>query len=53
VEASDLYPGHYLIPVDEFAEVEVKGGRVYTRAEFRAICDRMKTKSRIVEAMQE
>jgi hypothetical protein len=41
----------YMIPVDEFAEVELKGGRVLDRAELRALCDRMKTKEKIVEAL--
>ena len=52
VEPHQLSSIRYLIPVDEFAEVEVKGGRVYNRAELRAICDRMKTKEKIVEALQ-
>jgi hypothetical protein len=52
LEVDKLYPSHYLIPVDEFAEVEVKGGRVLSRAEFRSICDRMKTKANIVEALE-
>jgi hypothetical protein len=52
VEPYKLLPIEYLIPVDEFAEVELKGGRVLTRAELRAICDRMKTKEKIIEALQ-
>lgn len=52
VEPYKFDPIRYVIPVDEFAEVEVKGGRVYNRAEFRVICDRMKTKEEIVEVLQ-
>ena len=52
VESYKLSPIQYIIPVDEFAEVEVKGGRVFNRAELRAICDRMKTKEKIVEALR-
>ncbi|MDR3632920.1 MAG: hypothetical protein P4L84_03735 [Isosphaeraceae bacterium] len=52
VAPSQLRGAEYLIPVDEFAEVEVKGGRVFTRAELRALCDRLKTKQAIVEAIQ-
>ncbi len=42
----------YLIPVDEFAEVEIKGLRVLNRAELRALCDSKKTKAAILEALQ-
>lgn len=42
----------YLIAVDEFAEFELSGGRVLTRDELRAICDREKTRERIVNAMR-
>ena len=52
VEPYKLASIQYTIPVDEFAEVEVKGARVFNRAELRAICDRMKTKEKIVEALQ-
>jgi hypothetical protein len=52
VEPYKLIPTEYLIPVDEFAEVELKGGRVLTRAELRAICDQMKTKEKILEALK-
>jgi hypothetical protein len=51
VEAHKLEGVSYLIPVDEFAEVELNGARVLTRAELRAICDREKTKERIVQAL--
>ena len=52
VRPGKLAPVVYLIAVDEFAEVEVKGGRVFDRAEFRAVCDRYRTKQAILEAMQ-
>lgn len=42
----------YLIAVDDFAEVELKGIRVLTRAELRKACDTFKTKAAIVEALQ-
>jgi hypothetical protein len=42
----------YLIPVDEFAEVELKGARVLTREELRSICDTRMTKEAIVEALR-
>jgi hypothetical protein len=51
VDSHKLVPSEYVIPVDEFAEVEIKGGKVLTRAELRAICDRMKTKEKIIEAL--
>jgi hypothetical protein len=52
VEWSQLERTHFMIPVDEFAEVEVQGGRVFNRAELRAICDQFKTKDKMVEALQ-
>jgi hypothetical protein len=42
----------YLIAVDEFAEVELKGPRVFTRKELRALCDRYTTKEAIVQALE-
>jgi hypothetical protein len=42
----------YLIPVDEFAEVELKGLRVLNREELRAVCDAQKTKQAIIQALQ-
>jgi hypothetical protein len=53
VEASRLEAAHYLIPVDEFAEVELPGLRVLTREELRAICDREKTKEAILQALRQ
>jgi hypothetical protein len=42
----------YLIPVDEFAEVELSGLRMLTRDEFRSACDQGGTKEGIVAALQ-
>ncbi len=47
-----LMSNEYVIAVDEFAEVEMRGGRVLNRRELRAICDAMKTKAKIVEAIK-
>jgi hypothetical protein len=52
IEAWKLETSRYLIPVDEFAEVELRGVRVLTREELRGICDREKTKVAIVNALQ-
>jgi len=52
VEPSKLAEKTFLIPVDEFAEVELQGGRIFNRAELRAVCDRFKTRAKIVEALQ-
>ena len=52
VEAHRLEAAHYLIPVDEFAEVELQGSRVLTREELRAVCDREKTKDAILKALR-
>jgi hypothetical protein len=52
VEQGKVHPSNYLIPVDEFAEIELKGMRVLTREELRAVCDRQQTKERILEALQ-
>jgi hypothetical protein len=41
----------YVIPVDEFAEIELRGNRVLTRDELRALCDRLKTKEAIVSGI--
>jgi hypothetical protein len=42
----------YLIPVDDFAEIELQRLGTLTRAEFRAVCDRARTHDAIVEALQ-
>ena len=52
VESFRLGSMQYLIPVDEFAEIELKGLRVLNREEFRAVCDREKTKDAIVQALR-
>jgi len=39
-------------PVDEFAEFELHGLRTLTRDEFRNMCEREKTKEKIVEALR-
>src|SRR5262249_41598279 len=51
VESNKLEGAGYLIPVDEFAEVELRGTRVLTREELRAICDREKTKEAILKVL--
>ena len=40
-----------VIPVDEFAEIELDGLKVLTRDEFRKVCNRHKTRKAIVEAL--
>jgi hypothetical protein len=52
VEPHQLEPLQVLLPVDEFAEVELPGLRVLDREELRAICDRHKTKEAIVRALE-
>jgi hypothetical protein len=52
-EPFQLGKAHYLIPVEEFAEVELPGIRVLTREELRAICDREKTRENIVKALSQ
>ncbi len=42
---------HYVIAVDEFAEIELSGSASLTRDELRAACDRHQTKAAIVEAL--
>jgi len=51
VEGYQLAPSQYVIPVDEFAEIELPGLRTLTREELRAACDRYKTKEEIVKAL--
>ena len=50
-ERHSLEGAYYVIPVDEFAEVEVPGLRTFDRNEFRALCDRYKTKDAIIKAL--
>jgi hypothetical protein len=42
---------HYVIAVDEFAEIELAGSASLTRAELRAACDAHQTKEAIVAAL--
>ncbi len=51
-EGHQLAASDYLIPVDEFAEVELPGLKVLTREELRSICDREKTKEAILQALR-
>jgi hypothetical protein len=48
----EVEPAHYLIAVDEFAEVEVPGRHVPTREELRKVCDEKRTKEEIVAALR-
>ncbi|HVX15281.1 MAG TPA: hypothetical protein VHC22_29095 [Pirellulales bacterium] len=48
---SSLIPSYYIIPVDEFAEVELSGLRVLDREELREVCDRAHTKAAIVREL--
>jgi hypothetical protein len=50
VEGHTLRDATYLIPVDEFAEIELAGLKSLTREELRTICDREKTKEAILTA---
>ena len=52
VEPERLEPAHYLLAVDEFAEVELPGVRVLPREQLRAVCDRHRTRQAIVTALQ-
>jgi hypothetical protein len=47
-----LEAAEYVIPVDEFAEIELQGLRTLTRDELRAVCDREQTKEKIVAALR-
>jgi hypothetical protein len=51
-ETHQLQAAEFLIPVDEFAEFELKGMHTLTREELRAVCDREQTKDRIVGALR-
>ncbi|MFO0961258.1 MAG: hypothetical protein U0800_28085, partial [Isosphaeraceae bacterium] len=52
LKPQEMGPARYLIPVDEFAEVELDGLRVFNRDEFRGLCNGAKTKEAIIRAMQ-
>jgi hypothetical protein len=51
VETWKLLPATYLIAVDEFAEVEVRGLTPPNREELRTLCDKHQTKAAIVAAL--
>jgi hypothetical protein len=54
-QAVDYYrleTSSYLIAVDEFAEITLRGNRVLNRKELRAVCDAQKSKEAIVAALQ-
>lgn len=50
--ADPVEASNYLLAVDEFAEVELKGVRVLTRDELRAVADEHQTKEAIVRALE-
>ncbi len=52
LEASRTAPAHFLIPVEDFAEVALPGWKVLTRDELRDICNRGRTKEAIIAALQ-
>jgi hypothetical protein len=52
VPAQQLTEAHYVILVDEFAEIELKGLRALTRTELRNVCDQEGTKESIVNALK-
>jgi hypothetical protein len=49
----ELEASRYVIPVDEFAEVVLPRLGALSREELRKICDREKTRGKIIEALQE
>ena len=51
VKSYQLGESHYLIPVDEFAEIELSSSASLTRDELRTACDAHKTKEAIVVAL--
>jgi hypothetical protein len=52
VRDHELVSQDALLPVDEFAEVEVDADKIPNRAELSALCDKYKTKEDIVKALQ-
>jgi hypothetical protein len=52
VSKDRLEQSHYLIAVDEFAEVELPGYRGLTREEYRKLCDRGKTRESILHLLR-
>ncbi len=51
VKSEQLGNNRCVIPVDEFAEIELAGSAALTRAELRDACDRYKTKEEIVRGL--
>ncbi|MBN2294563.1 MAG: hypothetical protein JXM70_19190, partial [Pirellulales bacterium] len=51
VRARQLGDSHFVIPVDEFAEFEIDTKDIPTREEFRKVCDKHKTKEKIIKAL--
>ncbi len=51
VEPQQLGPSDYVIPVVEFAEIELSDSKVLTRKELREACDRYQTKEEIVRGL--
>jgi hypothetical protein len=52
VTSDRLETSSYLIAVDEFAEITLRGNRVLTRKELRAVCDVQKSKEAIISALE-
>jgi hypothetical protein len=52
VKDTELATAEMLIPVDEFAEVEINADKIPNRAELRALCDKYTTKEEIIGALQ-
>jgi hypothetical protein len=52
-DAKGVVGAEYLIPVDEFAEFELGGGRALSREEFRHVCDAHATRAEILEALRD
>jgi hypothetical protein len=48
----EVTSSHYLIAVDEFAEVELAGMHVLSREDLRAVCDSEKTKEAVIAALR-
>jgi hypothetical protein len=51
VETYQLGQSRYVIPVDEFAEIDLPGLRTLTRRELRAACGHYQTKQEIITAL--
>lgn len=53
VKSYQLGDSRYVIPVDEFAQIELASSSPLTREELRAACDRHKTKDEIVRGLSD